>query len=287
MKTRRTILVLNLLTVALAAVGESTWITFENSKTITYQSTVSLPSDCKKVAYTIDENKAITYYLTIESALEHTTSGIIYVIPGTNPTITRDCEIKSGVTLCIPYDDNGDGTHSDYTNLENQSNNGFADKDADSVAKNRKNLITIASGIALTNNGVLEVAGKVGVGNSKQRPTGFTIGDYCEILMEERSTIVNNGTINLYGYIKESSKDNDSSIKNSSKGKLYSPLTIYDFRGGSYGVAATSTTIGSMPFNFFDFPNLHVSTIFEYGSKLNGIAVIYASGGYNKKIILI
>lgn len=278
MKTRRTILVLNLLTVALAAVGESTWITFENSKTITYQSAVSLPSDCKKVAYTIDENKAITYYLTIESALEHTTSGIIYVIPGTNPTITRDCEIKSGVTLCIPYDDNGDGTHSDYTNLENQSNNGFADKDADSVAKNRKNLITIASGVTLTNNGVLEVAGKVGVGNSSQRPSGFTLGDYCEMLLESDAKIQNNGSINLYGYIKESSSDNGSSVEHSSTGMLKMPFTIYDFRGGTF--SSNAYTKNSMPFNYFDFPNCHANQLFNYGSKLTGIALLYASNTY-------
>ncbi len=278
MKTKRTILVLNLLTVALAAVGQSTWISFDNSKTIKYQSAVSLPSDCAKVAYTIDENKAITYYLTIESALEHTDSGIIYVIPGTNPTITRDCEIKSGVTLCIPYDDNGDGTYTDFTNLKNQSNDGFADKDATAVAKNRKNLVTIASDIILTNNGTLEVAGKVGIGNSNQRPSGFTLGDYCEILLEDKAKIQNNGRINLYGYIKESSSNNGSSVENSSTGSMKMPYTIYDYRGGSFSSSAYAKN--SMPFSYFDFPNCHANQIFEYGSKLTGVALLYASSTY-------
>lgn len=286
MKTKRTILVLNLLTVALAAVGQSAWISFDNSKTIKYQSAVSLPSDCAKVAYTIDENKAITYYLTIESALEHTTAGTIYVIPGTNPTITRDCEIKSGVTLCIPYDDNGDGTHSDFTNLKNQSNDGFADKDAAAVAKNRKNLVTIKEGITLTNNGILDVAGKIGIGQSNQRPTGFTLGDYCEILMENDSKIINNKTINLYGYIKESSKNNGSLIENSSNGKVVAPLTIYDFRGGTY--SSSSYEKESMPFSHFDFPNCHVNQIFEYGSKLTGFAVLYAArSAYSAKALVL
>ncbi len=284
MNKKRAIFALNLMTIALTAVGQSTWITFDNSKSVTYQSTVKLPSDLKKVAYTIDENKAITYYLTIESALEHTTSGTVYVVPGTNPTITRDCEIKPGVTLCMPYDDNGDGTHSDYTNLENQSNDGFADKDASSVTKNRKNLVTIAKKITLTNNGTMDIAGKIGIGSGNQRPSGFALGDYCEILMQENSKIQNNGTINLYGYIKESAKDNGSSVENSSTGSIKMPFTIYDFRGGTY--SSNAYTKSSMPFNYFDFPNCHVTQVFNYGSKLTGIALLYASSSYYSSEVL-
>ena len=37
------------------------------------------------------------YYETIEEALLHTTSGQIYVIPGTNPTILNNCIIENGI----------------------------------------------------------------------------------------------------------------------------------------------------------------------------------------------
>ncbi len=276
MKFKKNITIISLIAFSLAPLGQSAWVTFYDTKIKSYSKNIT--TDITKVAYTINDSKVITYYLTIESALEHTTSGTVYVIPGTNPTITRDCEIKSGVTLCIPYDDNGDGTHSDYTNLKNQSNDGFADKDAAAVAKNRKNLITIASGITLTNNGSLDVAGKVGIGEGNQRPSGFTIGDYCEILMESNAKIQNNGSINLYGYIKESSRDNGSSVVNSSTGSMKMPYTIYDYRGGTFSSSAYSKD--SMPFSYFDFPNCHANQTFEYGSKLTGIALLFASNSY-------
>lgn len=285
MKFKKNITILSLVAVSLAPLSQSAWVTFYDGKVKSYSKTVS--TDVTKVAYTISDSKVITYYLTIESALEHTTSGTIYVIPGSNPKITRDCEIKSGVTLCIPYDDNGDGTHSDFTNLQNQSDNGFADKDAAAVAKNRKNLITIASGITLTNNGTLDVAGKVGVGSeSNQRPSGFTLGDYCEILMESNAKIQNNGSINLYGYIKESSKNNGSSVVNSSTGSMKMPFTIYDYRGGSYSGACFYKNV--MPFSYFDFPNCHANQAFEYGSKLTGVALLFAlSSYYSSEIVAI
>lgn len=237
----------------------------------------------KKVAYT-RTNNINTYYTSIESALANTSSGEIIVIPGTNPTITKNCTIKSGVTLTLPYDDNGDGTYSDYTNLENQSNNGFADKDATAVATNRKSLVTIAEGITLANNGTLNVAGKVGVGNGNQRPSGFTLGSYSEILMNTNSKIENNGAINLYGYIKEKAKDNGSVVENTSSGSIKMPFTIYDFRGGTYSSNAYSKD--SMPFSYFDFPNCHVKQIYNFGAKLTGIALLYASSSYYSSELL-
>ncbi len=284
MKTKKNLIVISLLALSLTAVGQSQWIVVDKSNDTSYNQKVS---DVTIVAY-IRTNSVNTYYLSIESALDHAVSGdTINVIPGTNPTIKRDCEIKSGVTLCIPYDDNGDGTHSDYTNLENQSNNGFADKDANAVAKNRKNVVTIAEGITLTNNGTIDVAGKVGVGNNSQRPSGFTLGDYCEILMKDNAKIQNNGTINLYGYIKESSKDNGSTVVNSSAGTMKMPLVVYDYRGGSHASAATSSTVGTMPFNYYDFPNCHVIQEYEYGASLIGNALLYALRSYNSASVLV
>ncbi len=281
MKIKRNLIVISLLSLSLIPLGNSTWVTFYNNNTKTYSKSIS--TDVTKVAYT-RTNNVNTYYLTVESALEHTNSGTVYVIPGTNPTITRDCEIKSGVTLCIPYDDNGDGTHSDYTSLEHQSNDGFADKDAAAVAKNRKNVVTIEKGITLTNNGTIDVAGKVGVGKDNQRPSGFTLGDYCEILMQDNAKILNNGSINLYGYIKESSKDNGSVVEHSSTGSMKMPFTIYDFRGGTYSFNAYSKD--SMPFSYFDFPNCHANQTFNYGSKLLAVALLYASSTYNSSEII-
>ena len=276
MKYKKSIISLSLIALSLVAVGNSTWIV-PNYNVQVFEKKAE---DAQRVAYTYENNLA-TYYTTIESALRHTSSGTVYVIPGTNPTIIEDCEIKSGVTLCIPYDDNGDGTHSDYTSIKNKSiddNGNFADRDETSVNKYRKNLVTIAKGVVLTNNGTLEVAGTVGVANNTRRPTGLTVGDYCEIVMQDNAKIQNNGKINLYGYIKESATNNGSSIENSSGASVKAPFVIYDFRGGSYSKAANGS--GSMPFNYYDFPNCHVNQIFNYGSKLEGVAVLYTLESY-------
>ncbi len=272
--TKKLLIISSIALLTITPVSQCVWVVLNNNKTQTYQ---VKKSDVTIVAYTIT-NSITNYYLTIESALEHTSEGTIYVVPNTNPTITRDCEIKSGVTLCIPYDDNGDGTHSDYTNLEHQSDNGFADKDESAVNTNRKNLITIEKGITLTNNGTLDIAGTVGIGKGNQRPSGFTMGSYCEILMKSSSKIENNGTINLYGYIKEETKDNGSVLENTATGRVKMPFTIYDFRGGSFSSSAYSKD--SMPFSYFDFPNCHVTQVFNYGAKLTGIALLYAAKSF-------
>ncbi len=251
-------------------------------------------SDSVVVCYlekTVDGQTARTKYTSIEKALEvsanATDKQTVVVLPGTNPTITRRCTIGTNVSLILPYDFNQtDWSYSDYTNYKNQSNNGFADKDASAVKTNRKNILTIAEGVTIINNGTIDVAGKIGVGaESNQRPSGFTIGSYCEILMKASSKIQNSGSINLYGYIKESSKDNGSSIVNSSTGSVKMPFTIYDFRGGTYSDKAYPKY--SMPFSYFDFPNCHVEQVFNLGSKLIGFALLYALSSYNSGEILV
>lgn len=55
------------------------------------------------VAYNASTN---TDYYTIEGALEHAKGGeTIYTYLGKNPTIRKSVEIKSGVTLCVPFRD--------------------------------------------------------------------------------------------------------------------------------------------------------------------------------------
>lgn len=234
-------------------------------------------SDAAPVAYITKDSKK-NYYTTIEAALDKSVSGdTVYVIPGTNPTITRNCTIKSGVTLTIPYEDET------YMVEKGATIGGFADVDENNVSKNRKNKVTISGSKTLTNNGTLIVGGILGVGSDgKQRPTGHVVSSYCEISMENNAKIANNKEIYTYGYIKESSKENGSSIVNGTSANVYSPLVIYDYRGGTYssGCAGLGSILGGedvMPFNIFDFPNIQVRDVFDSGSKLNGLAKVYAN----------
>lgn len=283
MKRKKRIGLLTLLSLFVASILTATsfgyWnLSSEINQTITnvengIQVNVNQYSNDVACAY-INDNPT-TFYTSIEKALSKAKSGdTVYVIPGTNPTIRYDCEIKSGVTLCLPYEDDLATTHTATTNRKNNSIGTFADSNATNVNNKRKNLVTINENVNLTNNGTLIVGGLVGVNG--QVPSGHTGGNYTEILMMNNSKIINNKTITLHGYIKESATNNGSSITHSgANSSITMPLVIYDFRGGSYSKACAGADI--MPFSTFDLPNCQVYQKFSYGSILNGMVTIYAS----------
>lgn len=231
----------------------------------------------KSVAYTQNDGTN-TYYTSIESALKSTSSGTVYVIPGTNPTISHNCEIKSGVTLALPYEDDLKEKHV----LEDSARTGtgdFADKKPDTY---RKSQVTIADKITLTNNGTLFVGGVLG--RNGQAPTGRTIGNYSEITLGQGAHITNSGELTCYGYIKEKTAKNGSSVDSINSGKLNLPFVIYDFRGGAYSAYAVlidAELFGgkrkACPFNVFDFPNIQGLVSLSDSSSIKGIVTAYAS----------
>lgn len=260
----------------LISVGRSSFIINKG-----LSSTFSIINGDKAVCYNGTTN---TRYTTIEKALEFSTSGqTIYVIPGTNPIIKKNCTVPSGVTLCLPYED--DGINHYYYSRENQSGTTFADNDASSVVKNRKSLITIESNVEITNNGTIEVGGILGTGVSGQKPTGHTTSSYSEILMKSNSKINNNGILNISGYIKEETKNNGSSIINNSSSSVKMPFVIYDFRGGSYSYACYKEKV--MPFSNYDLPNCQVKQFYYYGSKMTGMVTIYASAWSTPDVLIL
>lgn len=230
----------------------------------------------KSVAYTQNDGTN-TYYTSIEAALKRTSSGTVYVIPGTNPTISHNCEIKSGVTLALPYEDDLKEKHV----LEDSARTGtgdFADKQPETY---RKSQVTIADKITLTNNGTLFVGGVLG--RNGQAPTGRTIGDYSEISLGRDAHITNSGQLTCYGYIKEKTAKNGSSVDSINSGKLDLPFVIYDFRGGAYSayaVVVSAELLGkrkACPFNVFDFPNIQGLVSLSDSSSIKGIVTAYAS----------
>lgn len=241
--------------------------------------------EAKQENITINEgNKAVCYnartgtkYTTIEKALsvakdDTANNDTIYVIPGTNPTITTNCEIASGDTLCLPYEGT---TYEDSGRTGNNLN--FADGNATLVANNRKSLVTIKDNILLRNNGNIIVGGQLGTGYGNQRPTGHTTGLYSEILLMNGSQIScgESSTLLVFGYIKESSANNNSKITLNSKAKATLPFVIYDYRGGSFSSACNSQKV--LPFGIFDFPNVQCEMIFEYNSSLYGMVTMNAN----------
>lgn len=198
-----------------------------------------------------------TYFATLDKALEqasgNTTADKIYVIPGTNPSITKNATVKKGDELLLP-------TSGTTTIVRKEAeNDDFSDTSDASIKTYRKNQISLAKGVVLTLEGVLEIGGSIGVSTSRshQRPTGHTGGDYCEILMAENSRIdcVGEGAkIDCGGYIKEDTNGNGSSVNIKEKGQLYLPMVVYDYGGG--GDVSGKTGKNLFPFCVYDFPNI-------------------------------
>lgn len=219
-----------------------------------------------------------TKFTTIEKALEvakaNQNADTIYVLPGTNPIITRNCEIASGDTLCFPFADDAVSIH-DYGEFrENDLGTTFADSNESNVSKYRKNYVKLNDGVNLLNNGTLIIGGKLGIGEGGQKPVSHTGADYVELNLGINSSIFNKGTLKLYGYIKESRPNNGSKVLNYENSFMYMPFVIYDFLGGSYTLYAYRQKV--LPFNIFDFPNCHSNLIVNSGAKLFGMVTIYA-----------
>lgn len=139
-------------------VGKSNWIIPGEANV----DNITINNGSRAVCY---NGRTKTKYTTIEKALEvakndTANNDTIYVIPGTNPVITRSCEIASGDTLCLPYEDNGNDVHTFLNRNDTTSNATFGDLNSDNVNKNRKNQITIRGNVSLTNNGTLTVGGQ-------------------------------------------------------------------------------------------------------------------------------
>ncbi len=256
-----------ILTLSFTMVGLSSWNVFDMFN-LDY---VNLEPVCFNAT---QNNKE---YYTIEGALKNAKSGdTIYTYIGKNPTIRKSVEIKSGVTLCIPFENtnntwNGRQSGQDTSKWFDDCGGYYADVNSNSVAKWRKNSIKIAKNVTLTNKGNLYIGGVLGQENMGL--SGHTSGAYCELTMDSNSQLINTGTIQCLGYIKEVEKNNNSKLFAQS-GKIYSPFVVQDYKGGT-------STVGTYqdgkitPFNVFSMPNIQVQSKFTYDSTLVGLVDLY------------
>ena len=214
-------------------------------------------SNAKPVAYIsgggADENAK---YTTIEKALKTAVSGqTVYVIPNTKYVINGNVEIKSGVSLMLPYSDK---------NTVNSLNDTITSSNFSDASDESKLTTSVTLKGTLTNYGTLEIGGELGGGGNLGL---FVAGSYSQILMTGSAKIENYKTINCYGYIKEE-KSNGSiaTIENFSGSNVYMPMCIYDWNGGSYAYACNKADV--LPINIFDFPNIKPQITYDYGSLL-------------------
>lgn len=282
-------------------IGYSSWLIF-SEKTFNIENKV----EEKPVAYIIGKE---TIYTSIEKALESATSGdIVTFIPPTKNNyhdtkntvipdkvtyrITRDCEIKPGVTLVVPtdkastdkiIDNNSLNTYINDLKTDNRSRGSsgsytkFAEQNKD---KYLRTTVIVESGVTITNNGKLVVSGYLGGGTSNAGIIGQTCHSYSEILLDTDSKIVQNNSnaeLHCYGYISELEKDNGS-FMDVRQGKLFIPFVIDDYRGFSFSWAMTDGAINNhrcSPFNQFEMRNISVALKINYYAKVLGIANVY------------
>ena len=263
MKKKFFLFILLLITPLMVFTGYSSWVIIGSKN-------VDFISKKEAVCYiNTDENQ----YTSIEKALENANNGDkVYVIPNLKNSINesfeikinKDCSIKEGVSLILPVDDNGT-----YNNGWGGSESDFADSTLDRRNKNRITLVSIDSNVTLTisSGAFLYIGGTFG--SSSNGMSGGINGFYSELLLHKNSKVICNGTIENYGYIKESSYDNGSQliVDNAS---ILCPFSIYDFKGGTQTLKLNSSNI--CPFDEYDLSSIQVEMIIYSNSKLNAIA---------------
>ena len=243
-----------------------------------------------------------TYYASVEGALRAATdkggSQTVYVLPGisndSNPiVIDEDCTVSSGVILSLPYAQSGttfttgfEGSEASQLYTTGQSD--FGDSSPSMVGTNQKTLVVLGEGKKMTieAGGSLVIGGQLGTAGGGQNAFGMTYGNYAELAMASGSSIDCLGNIDVRGYIKPwNEADNDScSImigdEAGSRASLSIPLVLYDFPGGTDGLAGDGISMipstwngsivsGVFPFEMYDLPNVSVPFQTYYGSTID------------------
>lgn len=221
------------------------------------------------------------YYGKIETALSASSSGqTIYVIPGTTPSITSSCSIKSGVTLCMPYE----GTTWDFGDPTTSLTDSFIDSNITYVNKYRVTYVSlIGSTLTIESGGNLYIGGKF-------RAKGIC-GSYTELALDDSSHIDVYGTLINYGYIKEiygknpyqsdyddvaekydNEIDQNRYIEVFSGAFLKNALAVYNSLGASY--LSGLNDLGICPVDTFDFPNAQTYIKINAGATIQAQAKI-------------
>lgn len=301
---------LSFLTISFLSIGSSYWnVNHANKKDFPLTSVSK-----EEVAYFKDTKGNNRSFTSIEGALaaaeKDTNANTVFVVPGTNPTIHNSCAIASGDTLCIPYE----GETYDGRQKESQKSGTwktratfekgvpvsgdfipdssgylttpFADSKKEFVSYFKKNEVTISAGQTLTvsSGASLNIGGILGW--EGQIVSGQTSGKYCQITRKANSKIINQGTIDCRGYIKEAEKNSNSEIvmPKGNKGTRKLPCVFYDYQGGKYTASVYGGETKIFPLTQYDFPNVQSKRTFNYGSKLIGYVDLFTQEVKQTKI---
>lgn len=288
-----------------STVGYASWILpSQKEYSINNRDTQSKP-----VAYIVGKEKI--KYTSIEKALDVAKSGdIVLVIPPTDSNyhstnnnitpnkvtyhISRDCEIKTGVSLVIPTESSACAGITNANTLEqfiksmsnddrNRGGN-YSKIASDDSSHYLRVTIEVDDNVTVKNSGNLVISGYLSGGSATSGPIGRTSHSYSQILLGKNSRIVQSeksSNTYCFGFIAEKSAKNGSEI-NIDQGKLYVPLVIYDYRGFTFSVALTGGALSKehcSPFNQFGIENVSVLTTVQYAASVIGVSNLYVKYG--------
>lgn len=281
-----------------ATIGYSSWIVQSHQE----YALKNLDNTSKPVAYIVGNDKV--KYTSIEKALEVAKSGdIVCVIPPTTGSvtyeITKNCVISEGVTLVLPVSKSSFEAVQDSKSLDNYINGMVEVPDGPgncnfASSNNKKIVVTVRSGITITNKGTIVIAGTLTGGNNDAGSIGQTAGDYSELILGQNSKIEQMGSSSAktycFGYLNEETIDNGSTVSISS-GTIYVPFVVNDYRGFSYSYALSQgggvSKKGCSAFNRYEFPNvssrMKVSTSGEVKAIVN-ILVSFSQANVNNQV---
>lgn len=293
-------------------VTEPYTLTFEKnmfSAAGTHKTTATLTADnydLPKNTYVYVKVKGVKVgnnYYTIEDALDVATSGqTIFVL---NDTAFASQEIagvlyndvkfktvKTGVTLLLPFNENDTVGHIGAG--EDGSANYNATAALTGTAKLYKKLV-IPEGIEVIVNGKLVVGAQTGKIDAGQRQNAVS-GNYCEISLGGTITLIDDATLEVYGYI----KGNGEIIANDST--VIENLYLSGWMGGTQSAVRYIGTQNILlfermdektmtiknpkmfPFSQYELRAIQSRVIINKGSKLQGYTKI-ATSKLEKKIL--
>ena len=260
------------------------------------------------------------YYTSIDYALAQANangSGKVYSLPlgystdtggaKTAKTIQSTTEIKSGVTLVLPYSESA--LDESYAFISPSQSSDYKTS-AYGKSAYLLNQVFIAEGVTLNNAGTIQIAGEISGGESgnyaadKNYANSVTAGKHGQLQLRANATLVNTGTINCYGFIGEDFANNGSKVHVKS-GTLTAVFTFVEYRdletflgmihpedpdvvneiknaalsgiGSSVG-KYTPDTLEMFPFNRYYIGSVTASMRVDYGASLNGFIDLNLSG---------
>lgn len=293
-----------------SSIGFATWIVQPQDDYV-----INNKIQAQPVAYIVGHKDV--KYTSIERALDVAKSGDIVCLippnlPNYHPTnnkvtpdqityeISRDCEIKEGVTLIVPTDADTLNSVVDSSTLstyikdmqeDDRSRGEVGQTTHDTKASYGKYAtdneklylrvsVKIKAGKVLKNNGNLVVSGYLSSGaSSGSGMRGQTSHSYSQILLEDGASLIQTNSKAVtycYGYIKESVKNNNSFV-DFKLGNIYIPLIVCDYKGFQFlsGIQSAVKEQGCSPFNQLEVRNIQSNVYFRYGSSLFGVTNIY------------